>query len=147
MDYDIITSSDQKFTTPSSKPASPGIIYATPQSFQRGLSVESQNEESRKIGRPTSMPPLPDIDYKLPRTKVATSRQSSYAGEPIRPITPAAVEGLRQKSTRKAIRTPSGRHMTASEYLRGGYRPSEKSLREEQVDDDGVQRFFVKLKN
>ena len=37
----------------------------------------------------------------------------------------------RQKSSRKAIRTPSGKNMSASEYLRGGYRPSEKSLSEE----------------
>ena len=121
--------------TPETRSPQEGATYATPQTFQR---FPSETSESRKLGRPSSMPPLPDIDYKLPRTSVVSSRpQSSYDLQ--RPP-------VGQKATRKAIRTPSGRNMSASDYLRGGYKPSEKSLQEEQ-DDDGVQRFFVKLKN
>jgi len=121
MDFDMVTSRG----VPSSEAA---VSSAAPKSFQnRTLSESSEASDGRRLGRPNSMPPLPAIDYKLPRASVTK---------------PVAREN-RQKSSRKAIRTPSGKNMSASDYLRGGYRPSEKSLSEE---DAGVHRYFVKLK-
>jgi len=121
MDFDMVTSRG----VPSSEAA---VSSAAPKSFQnRTLSESSEASDGRRLGRPNSMPPLPAIDYKLPRASVT------------RPVN----KENRQKSSRKAIRTPSGKNMSASDYLRGGYRPSEKSLSEE---DAGVHRYFVKLK-
>lgn len=97
-----------------SKERLPEVTYASPQSFlTRSVSKESENSEGRRIGRPLSMPP---IDYKLPRAS----------------LTPSSGAPRNEKQPRKAIRTPSGRSMSAMEYLRGGYRPSEKSLPEEE---------------
>ena len=109
MDFDMVTSRG----VPSSEAA---VSSAAPKSFQnRTLSESSEASDGRRLGRPNSMPPLPAIDYKLPRASVT------------RPVD----KENRQKSSRKAIRTPSGKNMSASDYLRGGYRPSEKSLSEE----------------
>lgn len=125
MDFDMVTSRG----VPSSEAA---VSSAAPKSFQnRTLSESSEASDGRRLGRPNSMPPLPAIDYKLPRASVKAS------------VTRPVDRENRQKSSRKAIRTPSGKNMSASDYLRGGYRPSEKSLSEE---DAGVHRYFVKLK-
>ena len=65
------------------------------------------------------MPPLPRVDYQLPRASLSSTMASTSPE--------AAV--VRKK---KAIRTPSGKSMSASEYLRGGYFPSQASLPEEE---------------
>ena len=67
------------------------------------------------------MPPLPRVDYQLPRASLTSTEA---------PIT-------RKK---KAIRTPSGRHMSASEYLRGGYFPSQATLTE--AEEKGASKRF-----
>lgn len=117
MDFDMVTSRG----VPSSEAA---VSSAAPKSFQRTLSESSGASDGRRLGRPNSMPPLPAIDYKLPRASVTRSVHQEN----------------RQKSPKKAIRTPSGRNISASDYLRGGYRPSEKSLSEE-----GMHFFFLTL--
>lgn len=67
------------------------------------------------------MPPLPAIDYPLPRAKVSTSLSRS-GGE------------INQKPTpRKVIRTSSGRSISAMEYLRGGFTPAHKVVSEEEA--------------
>eukprot|EP00093_Oithona_nana_P007783 07783.XXX_371754_370534_1 [CDS] Oithona nana genome sequencing. len=97
-------------------------IYSMPRTFAAMRSIsrdESETSESRKIGRPVSMPPLPRVDYQLPRASLSSTMASTSPE--------AAV--VRKK---KAIRTPSGKSMSASEYLRGGYFPSQASLPEEE---------------
>ena len=84
------------------------------------------------LGRPVSMPPLPRVDYQLPRASLSTSLVASLAKNRGQ-STEASV--ARKK---KAIRTPSGRNMSASEYLRGGYFPSQTTLPE---DEKGGKRF------
>ena len=65
------------------------------------------------------MPPLPRVDYQLPRASLSSTMASTSPEAPV----------VRKK---KAIRTPSGKSMSASEYLRGGYFPSQASLPEEE---------------
>ena len=114
MDFDMVTSRGVPSSDVAASPTSP----TAPKSFHRTMSNSSGTSEGRRLGRPTSMPPLPAIDYKLPRASV----------------TKTADQAKIQKSSRKAIRTPSGKSMSATEYLRGGYRPTEKSLSEEGMD-------------
>ena len=64
MDFDMVTSRG----VPSSEAA---VSSAAPKSFQnRTLSESSEASDGRRLGRPNSMPPLPAIDYKLPRASV-----------------------------------------------------------------------------
>ena len=74
------------------------------------------------------MPPLPKIDYQLPRASLSSTMASTMAS-----TSPEAAV-VRKK---KAIRTPSGKSMSASEYLRGGYFPSQAALPEEQTSNRG----------
>ena len=120
----MVTSRGVPFTpakeVPSSDVASASPT-ARPKSFHRTdahrtmSNSSGTSEGARRLGRPTSLPPLPAIDYNLPRASVTKTADQTKV----------------QKSSRKAIRTPSGKSMSATEYLRGGYRPSEKSLSEE----------------
>ena len=73
------------------------------------------------------MPPLPKVDYQLPRASLTSPIKSKES-------TPVAAAVVRKK---KAIRTPSGKSMSASEYLRGGYFPSQASLPEEEQNSRG----------
>ena len=75
-----------------------------------------------------SLPPLPRIDYQLPRASFSPSKRIATS---VQPRGGADTQLSRKK---KAIRTPSGRSMSATEYLRGGYFPSQHSLPEEQQD-------------
>ena len=97
-------------------------VYATPQSF--GLSrLLSQENNTSKTGsknnntnRPESMPPLPRVDYPIPRANVSASMSNQMVA---------------QNSRKKVIRTPSGKNYSATEYLRGGYLPNQTVLTEE----------------
>ena len=93
-------------------------IYATPQAYSltRLISQESLGRD----GRPISMPPLPRAEYQLPRAQISTSTSHLDRGQD------------RRHQSRKVIRTPSGKRYSASDYLRGGYLPSQPSLEEEE---------------
>lgn len=109
-------------------------IYASPTSFKQGNDVE--DDGGRRFGRPSSMPP---IDYKLPRASL--SPKTSYKQDEITPV----------KRPRKAIRTPSGRSVSAMEYLRSGYQPSSPPLSEEREENgtcglkSELEWFFIKF--
>ena len=126
MDFDMITSRQGVPAGAAAVGSSDANVSgAGPKSFRRTLSNSSGASEGRRLGRPTSMPPLPAIDYKLPRASV--TKLSDHQSNKRQP----GGGGAGAKGSRKAIRTPSGKNMSATEYLRGGYRPSEKSLSEE----------------
>ena len=68
------------------------------------------------VGRPVSMPPLPRVDYPLPRATVSSSMSQID-------------NKSRVQGGRKVIRTPSGKNYSATEYLRGiAHVPSQPSL-------------------
>ena len=70
------------------------------------------------VGRPVSMPPLPRVDYPLPRATVSSSM--SQIDNKSRGV---------QGGGRKVIRTPSGKNYSATEYLRGiAHVPSQPSF-------------------
>ena len=97
----------------------------------------SDESEGRRLGRPVTMPPLPKVDYHIPRASVISSMGppgGSHNPSPKRSPTTEVIKPLHQapiqKSPRKAIRTPSGRHISASDYLKGGYTPQQRALKE-----------------
>lgn len=96
-------------------------IYASPTSFKQ----DGEDAGGRRIGRPASMPP---IDYKLPRASLS-------------PQTSVKTTEVTAKRPRKAIRTPSGRSVSAMEYLRSGYQPSSPPLSEER-EENGMCGFY-----
>ena len=93
-------------------------VYATPQSFglSRLLSQEENSSGTKNTSRPASMPPLPRVDYPIPRANVSASMSNQMVA---------------QNSRKKVIRTPSGKNYSATEYLRGGYLPNQTVLTEE----------------
>ena len=118
MNKNLVFSSEWVYANPGYIKDSTPEVYATPQSFglSRLLSQEENSSGTKNTSRPASMPPLPRVDYPIPRANVSTSMSNQMVA---------------QNSRKKVIRTPSGKNYSATEYLRGGYLPSQTVLTEE----------------